>query len=288
MSAVRLWGSDSVEHQENDQSRPLWASFERENHHTERAYRTECFKYNVWVFFFLRYCVHSLTGVKGSTRCPCRVQHVPRLQEARLELIPQYFMIAIQCMRRRNIPAVYQASLANPVMPPNLGSLPPLPKNATDALFRVCSQSFDIPARVTGLAAIRAMASAPDCRRNIYSYRFQLDTLDRIVYFCGIFNIPFPIYRLPWPLLTVEMEWLAGSPNKSWEVSKNTKSGGVVLKCHLVLPFTSKVCSKPIKRLLTTSQPFDIPEKNVCVPILLVTHSSNVYHRFKTTNTYLI
>ena len=62
----------------------------------------------------------------------------------------------------------------------------------------------------------------------MYSSHSQLDTLDRIVYFCGIFNIPFPIHRLPWPLLKVEMEWLEGSPNQSWEVSECTQ---VLLSC---------------------------------------------------------
>jgi len=57
----------------------------------------------------------------------------------------------------------------------------------------------------------------------MYSSHPQLDTLDRIVYFCGIFDIPFPIHCLPWPLLKVEVEWLAGFPNESWEVSESTK-----------------------------------------------------------------
>jgi len=62
-----------------------------------------------------------------------------------------------------------------------------------------------------------------------YSSHSQFDILDRIVYFCGIFNIAFPIHRLPWPLLKVEMEWLADSPNESWEVSDKTESGSIVL-----------------------------------------------------------
>jgi hypothetical protein len=67
-------------------------------------------------------------------------------------------MIVIQCMRRRNISAVYQAT--RPAMRPDLGDLPPLPQDAVDVLLRICSPSFDLPAKVTGLAAIRAMASA--------------------------------------------------------------------------------------------------------------------------------
>lgn len=135
-------------------------------------------------------------------------------------------MITVQCMRQRNISVAYQAWLdgepTSAEMRPD-GDLPPLPKDALDILFRICSPSFDLPARVTGLAAIRAMVSAPASRRDVYSSHSQLDTLDRIVYFCGIFNIPFPVHRLPWPLLKVEMEWLAGYPNESWEVNKKTK-----------------------------------------------------------------
>ena len=115
------------------------------------------------VVFLLRYCaLHSADGaLKGSTRCPCRVQHVPRLQEPCLEFFPEFFMIAIQVMRQRNISAVYQAWLtAGPaIMQCDLGDLPPLPKDAVDVLVRICSPSFDLPARVTGLATIRAMAS---------------------------------------------------------------------------------------------------------------------------------
>ena len=139
-------------------------------------------------------------------------------------------MIPVQCMRQRNISVAYQAWLdrldherTGAEMRPDLGDLPPLPKDALDILFRICSPSFDLPARVTGLAAIRGMVSAPASRRDMYSSHSQLNTLDRIVYFCGIFNIPFPVYRLPWPLLKVEMEWLAGYPNETWEVSKNPK-----------------------------------------------------------------
>ena len=69
-------------------------------------------------------------------------------------------MIAIQSMRQRNFSAVYQAWLtASPAMQCDLGDLPPLPKDAVDVLVRICSPSFDLPARVTGLATIRAMAS---------------------------------------------------------------------------------------------------------------------------------
>jgi hypothetical protein len=69
-------------------------------------------------------------------------------------------MIAIQCMRQRNISAVYQAWLiADLTMQHALGDLPPLPKDAIDVLIRICSPSFDLPARVTGLATIRDMAS---------------------------------------------------------------------------------------------------------------------------------
>lgn len=98
--------------------------------------------------------------LKGSTRCPCRVQHVPKLQTPSLELFPQCFMIAIQCMRQRNMSAIYQAWLAaGPAMRPDLGDLPPLPKDTVDVLLRICSPSFDLPTRVSGLAAIRTMAS---------------------------------------------------------------------------------------------------------------------------------
>lgn len=79
------------------------------------------------------------------------------LQEPCLEFFPEYFMIAIQCMRQRNISTVYQVS--SPEMQCDLGELPPLPKDAVDILLRICSPSFDLPARVTGLATIRTMAS---------------------------------------------------------------------------------------------------------------------------------
>ena len=69
-------------------------------------------------------------------------------------------MIAIQCMRQRNISAVYQAWLtASPTMQCDLGDFPPLPRDAVDILLRISTSSFDLPARVTGLATIRAMAS---------------------------------------------------------------------------------------------------------------------------------
>jgi hypothetical protein len=79
-------------------------------------------------------------------------------------------MIAIQFMRQRNISAVYQTWLtASPAMQCDLGELPPLPKDAVDVLIRICSPSFDLPARVTGLAAIRAMASWAAFRGDMYS-----------------------------------------------------------------------------------------------------------------------
>jgi hypothetical protein len=65
----------------------------------------------------------------------------------------------------------------------------------------------------------------------MYSPHSQLNILDYIVYFCGIFDISFPIHRLPWPLLKVEIEWLSGFPNESWEVSENPESGSIVLTC---------------------------------------------------------
>ena len=98
--------------------------------------------------------------LKGSTRCPCRVQHVPRLQTPSLEFFSQHFMIAVECIRQRSVSSVYQAWLAaSPAMRPDIGDLPPLPKDAVDVLLRICSPSFDLPARVSGFTAIRTMAS---------------------------------------------------------------------------------------------------------------------------------
>ncbi len=63
-------------------------------------------------------------------------------------------------MRQRNISTVYQAWLtASPANQCDLGDFPPLPRDAVDILLRICGPSFDLPARVTGSATIRAMAS---------------------------------------------------------------------------------------------------------------------------------
>jgi len=66
-------------------------------------------------------------------------------------------------MRQRNISAVYQTwlahELASPAMRPDLGDFLPLPKDTVGVLLRICGPAFDLPAKVTGWAAIREMAS---------------------------------------------------------------------------------------------------------------------------------